>query len=219
MKKQERKVPTMDKTAYTVIEEKPYGIQEVFNLIGEEYLNRQNSAHKKEHNMVVDGFDVYPISLRYMNFYQHGVTCVACGRVGTHFKLCGDSRANRRHFNLYTDDGVLMTKDHIIPKSKGGMDIVSNMQTMCACCNRKKGNSHPTIKIPYIVAVNKGNGHEMLFRDINKAARHLVISNLKPSKKNMEAVVNTTISAVLNIQSALANNGSYAGFDWRTEER
>lgn len=35
---------------------------------------------------------------------------------------------------------VLMTKDHIIPKSKGGADDISNYQTMCERCNEAKGN-------------------------------------------------------------------------------
>lgn len=33
-----------------------------------------------------------------------------------------------------------MTKDHIIPKSKGGADDISNYQTMCERCNEAKGN-------------------------------------------------------------------------------
>ena len=35
-----------------------------------------------------------------------------------------------------------MTKDHIIPKSKGGKDILDNFQTMCFECNTKKGNKY-----------------------------------------------------------------------------
>lgn len=33
---------------------------------------------------------------------------------------------------------VLMTKDHIIPKSKGGANDISNYQTMCKRCNEAK---------------------------------------------------------------------------------
>lgn len=50
----------------------------------------------------------------------------------------------RPHFNLYSYDGdefVMMTQDHIIPKSKGGKDQLSNLQTMCKLCNNEKGNS------------------------------------------------------------------------------
>jgi len=35
---------------------------------------------------------------------------------------------------------VLMTHDHIVPRSKGGKNHISNVQTMCAPCNSKKGN-------------------------------------------------------------------------------
>ena len=33
-----------------------------------------------------------------------------------------------------------MTKDHILPRSKGGIDDISNYQTMCKPCNEVKGN-------------------------------------------------------------------------------
>lgn len=50
------------------------------------------------------------------------------------------------HFNLYAlkENGheVLMTKDHIIPKCKGGGLSLSNLQTMCHKCNQKKGDSY-----------------------------------------------------------------------------
>jgi 5-methylcytosine-specific restriction endonuclease McrA len=33
-----------------------------------------------------------------------------------------------------------MTRDHVIAKSLGGQDFLSNMQTMCRICNNKKGS-------------------------------------------------------------------------------
>lgn len=123
-----------------VIEEKKYGIQEVFDIIGEENLNGNAVNRQCRSSIVVDGFNVYSKSLRYMTFYQKGLKCVCCGKKGTHFKLCGEDGSNRRHFNLYADDGTLITKDHIIPASKGGPDHIDNMQTMCTNCNSEKGN-------------------------------------------------------------------------------
>lgn len=39
------------------------------------------------------------------------------------------------------DNEVLMTKDHIIPKSKGGKNNLSNYQPMCCICNKQKDNN------------------------------------------------------------------------------
>lgn len=121
---------------------KKYAINEVFKIIGKENLLRKNETGKRfkeNKDLIVDGYKVRPISLRYMTFYQKGITCVCCGRVGSYFKLeAGDT--DRGHFNLYSEDDILMTKDHIIPKSKGGKNEVSNMQTMCIICNERKAN-------------------------------------------------------------------------------
>lgn len=86
-----------------IIEDKSYSLEDVFNMIGEERLLRVDDDWKKKDSIVVDGFDVYPVSLRYMLFYQKGTKCVCCGKEGTHFKLCGDPNTNRRHFNLYAE--------------------------------------------------------------------------------------------------------------------
>ena len=127
-----------------IIEEKKYSIAEVFDMIGREHLLGNLAIRKEKNDIIVDGFNIKSISLRYKTFYQKGIKCVCCGKRGTHFKLCGDKRSpNRRHFNLYADDDTLMTKDHIIPKARGGADMVSNMQTMCVDCNREKGASYP----------------------------------------------------------------------------
>lgn len=34
-----------------------------------------------------------------------------------------------------------MTVDHIIPKSKGGLDVIENMTLSCLKCNKEKGDA------------------------------------------------------------------------------
>lgn len=95
-------------------------------------------------------------SVRYRVFKTSGTKCVKCGIEGKYFALEKDrySKSERSyHFNLYAVDKggkeILMTKDHIIPKSKGGTDHISNLQTMCANCNNAKGNKLPGRKRYY----------------------------------------------------------------------
>ena len=201
-----------------VVEEKKYSIEEVFSLIGEEYLLRDNDFFQNRSNMVVDGFNVRPISLRYMTFYQKGTKCVCCGKEGTHFKLCGKEGSERRHFNLYADDGTLFTKDHIVPKSKGGMDRVSNMQTMCVDCNVAKGNRHSEIQIEYIVGRNAHDGKELSFRSLDKAAFHLA-ANYAGTKKNKTEAMKIGINTLIRLMEAIEYGSPYHGFIWTKEMR
>lgn len=103
-------------------------------------------------SMPIRGYTVHTGSQRYRVF-KESCTCVECGVVGT--VMCLDEprgsrrRRNRKqkgaaHFNLYgiTPSGrvVMLTKDHILPKSKGGSNRLDNYQTMCETCNQRKGD-------------------------------------------------------------------------------
>jgi hypothetical protein len=81
-----------------------------------------------------DRFDVFMESLK----------CANCGIEGKYFAKTVTSK-DTAHLNLYgIKDGepVLITKDHIIPKSKGGKNNIENYQTMCLHRNIKKGNNY-----------------------------------------------------------------------------
>lgn len=88
-------------------------------------------------------------SLRY-HCFKKSLSCVKCGLVGTTFRLEYNNTQlertpDRAHFNLYSAEGVLMTKDHILPKSKGGKDHIDNLRTYCSPCNHKRGNKDDNI--------------------------------------------------------------------------
>lgn len=92
-----------------------------------------------------NGNKVKLFSLRLRTFANHGTACVTCGLCGSFFALERHIGAlGRYHFNLYgiNESGheILLTKDHILPKAKGGPDSLKNMQTMCIICNNEKGD-------------------------------------------------------------------------------
>ncbi len=77
-----------------------------------------------------------------LQLFKQNHKCVICGAEGAYFGLDKDYPYDQGspHFNLYTKDHVLMTKDHIVPKSKGGANCLSNYQTMCTNCNCSKSD-------------------------------------------------------------------------------
>ena len=60
-------------------------------------------------------------SQRFRIFDRDDYKCLACGRTSEH-------------------EGVILHVDHILPRSKGGTDEDSNLQTLCSECNIGKGN-------------------------------------------------------------------------------
>lgn len=95
----------------------------------------------------LDGNTVCVNSDKLITFKQKGVTCTECQIKGQFFvkeKHITKRGGEYFHLNLYAVDEtgkeILMTKDHIIPRSSGGLDDIFNYQPMCAICNKKKAN-------------------------------------------------------------------------------
>lgn len=84
--------------------------------------------------------------------------------------------------NLYATKAgvlVLMTRDHIIPKSLGGVDTVENLRPGCEDCNGNRGSKmnkadkkfmqlHPHL----VDAERAARGQERLARNYEKALKH-----------------------------------------------
>lgn len=92
----------------------------------------------------VDGED-YSVKMHTKRFrlFRTNRTCVSCGLVGTKMILDLPTDARDAHFNLYgEEDGelILMTQDHILPRSKGGTNEANNIQCMCVICNVLKSD-------------------------------------------------------------------------------
>ena len=120
-----------------------YSIEEIKDFLGDYPFNTSNP--KPKDYPLLDGDPIKPSSDRYKTFFNKGCTCVTCELKGSFFaKERVDGSNERYHLNLYgiNEHGheVLMTKDHIIPKSKGGKNSLINYQTMCTKCNEQKGN-------------------------------------------------------------------------------
>lgn len=76
--------------------------------------------------------------------FKHSIVCAECQAKGSYFLLLRNPHAKgRASLELFTDCNKLLTRDHIMPKSLGGGNEMSNSQTMCLTCNSKKGSTPP----------------------------------------------------------------------------
>lgn len=104
------------------------------------------TVYKKHKHTILRHVTVSMGSHRYQTFALKGTDCLKCGVKGKFFALeCNmDGNNEKFHFNLYGIDKhgneVMITKDHIIPRSKGGKNVLSNYQPLCIKCNQQKAD-------------------------------------------------------------------------------
>jgi hypothetical protein len=130
-----------------------YTIKEVLS----KQIDPLGNYKSKENEVEFDGDLIKMDSHRYWVFKKKGTKCVSCGLKATFFaKECSRGKNNKYksyHFNLYginkNDEEILFTKDHIKPKSKGGIDHLDNYNTMCETCNSNKGDREYDAQINY----------------------------------------------------------------------
>jgi 5-methylcytosine-specific restriction endonuclease McrA len=94
----------------------------------------------QQHHTFIVNDKLYPVKLTgsRLKLISNTQVCACCGLKGTYF--CLDVNCGSPHINLYAYGDVLMTLDHIIPKSKGGTKHEKNIQLLCCNCNNIKGN-------------------------------------------------------------------------------
>lgn len=88
----------------------------------------------------IQGQKVKLVSKRFPAFKQ-SQSCYICGKSATYLSV-EKQKKEYEHFNIemFGENGLLFTIDHVIPLSKGGTNDISNLKTCCKYCNQKKGN-------------------------------------------------------------------------------
>lgn len=113
---------------------KVYSIETIFNFIKNNpeemyYVDEEGNRSKLRRAKV---------------FFEKGIKCIDCPVEASFFalELWEDKSFHLDLFGIDSDgDEVLMTVDHIHPKSKGGKDTMENYQPLCTVCNYLKSDA------------------------------------------------------------------------------
>lgn len=119
-----------------------FDVEEIINLIPVEDGN-----YGRKISIQTDFGSIYvSIASKKLLTFKQSVVCSGCKATGTYFLLLRNPHAKgRASLELFTDEGKLLTRDHIVPRSLGGGNELTNSQTMCLMCNSQKGSQMPVL--------------------------------------------------------------------------
>lgn len=118
-----------------------------FHRIPEVKLPKHFSSNSNVIRIVsIKHLDLMPNKGNIYLFKTKGYMCAnpKCKRKG-HYIVVYLINGGGLGISVLSKDLVFMTKDHIVPTSKGGADKMCNLQPMCSICNTIKGNSYSII--------------------------------------------------------------------------
>ena len=97
---------------------KKFSVEDVENLIKAINLDWDGkNAH--ENSITVDGYSVYPKSMRYKNFFEHGYSCCTCGKKG-----CLETEASGLALHRILIDRIKKGENSILSKKvNAGKDV------------------------------------------------------------------------------------------------
>lgn len=110
------------------------------------YTEAMELLDTKQKYIVVEGYKVKVSNPRFRLIRKNN-SCVWCTEIATTAWLVADERAKPGDPATFTfldkKEQLLFTKDHIMPRKRGGPNADWNYQTMCHQCNGDKGHGHP----------------------------------------------------------------------------
>lgn len=119
----------------------------MYERLGEVPVNDVLKAIANRKPLEFDGIICQTVGTRLLTYHAYGVKCCVhgCTVSGQYFAV--EKAINQPdakwHLNLYgmrNGQEVMMTSDHRLPKSRGGLDGINNRQPMCSPHNSMKGN-------------------------------------------------------------------------------
>lgn len=108
---------------------------------------------------------------KYRFYCRKGLFCTKCGVKGELLVRAKPKNGNTAWF-VCTEDLTILTKDHILPKSKGGSNRDHNLQILCYDCNQKKGSTDDKNFMKYPVEFLSKTGEVRQFVRLNLDLAH-----------------------------------------------